>query len=161
MSESMMMCESCGSPAIVRVTDEDAGEAVLHHLCHRCAEAAGPKAGLRGPNLAALLVCVGAFVLLISVLADVLAFGSTLGFGFQQLGAVLVAGVLVVLGAVLRISTISVIGIATGLIAVLADWLAFGSSPGFGAQQISGSFIGAMLICVGLVLARTIREDNP
>jgi hypothetical protein len=109
-------------------------------------------------NVAAVLFSTGAFVLLVSLLADWLAFGSSSGFGYKQFLGLGVAGILVLLGALMRIPTMFVIGLIVGVLALLADWLGFGNATGFGWQQITGVALGCCLLACGAISARARRD---
>ena len=111
-------------------------------------------------NRAAILMSVGLFVLVVSALADVLAFGSHAGFGWRRGLGLGFAGVLVLTGAMMRISTLFAIGLIIGLLTLLADWLGFGDAPGFGWQQTLGSLLGAALIAMGLLVRGTSTRDD-
>ena len=158
-----LVCEACGAPLAVSGAGQDApGPASPPLLCAGCAQSheALRVAPGQGVNRAAILMSVGLFVLALSGLADVLAFGSHEGFGWRQGLGLGLAGVLVLTGAMMRIQTLFVIGLIIGLLTLLADWLGFGDAPGFGWQQISGSLLGAALIVIGLLVGRTpIRRD--
>ena len=143
-------------PLIVQGADQEAAAPLVPVLCPSCAEAdqdlrASPGRGL---NRAAILISVGLFVLALSVLADLLAFGSGEGFGWKQILGFGIAGVLVLTGAMVRIPTLLVIGLIIGSLSVLADWLGFGNVEGFWWQQILGSLLGLLLIAAGITLAR-------
>jgi len=162
ISEPELVCEKCGAPLSVTGADKEAPDPTMPLLCVLCAaddQQAGPRRA-RGANRAAILLCVGLFVLVISAAADWLAFGSSEGFGWQQLLGLGLAGILLLIGAVVRIPTLSVIGLFIGLLTVLADWLGLGNAPGFGWHQVSGSLLGAALIAAGLVVARTMARDE-
>ncbi len=157
-----LVCEDCGADLTVARVGEEAWEPGMRLLCDACGEAhedSWPASG-RGVNRAAILTSVGLFVLLVSVLADVLAFGSHSGFGWKQGLFLGLAGVLILTGAMVRISTLFVIGLIIGLLTLLADWLGFGNAPGFGWHQVSGSLLGASLIAAGLAVARTMTRDE-
>lgn len=109
----------------------------------------------RGLNAAAIILAAGLYLASLSLFADVLGFGGSEGFGWQQGAGVVLGGVLLLTGTLLRVPTLLAIGLATGALTLLADWLAFGDSEGFGGHQVLGTFAGVALIAVGLVLART------
>lgn len=155
MLEAKLRCEVCGEPAIVHISSENADGATLRHLCLQCAadeDEVLPRD--QRLNLAAILLVVGLFILIISLFADALAFGGHEGFGWQQQIGLALAGVLVLTAAVMRTSTLLVIGLMTCVITVLADWLGLGNSEGFGIQQIIGSLLGLLLIGVGWLIVR-------
>jgi len=155
MSEAKPYCEVCGEPAIVHISNEDANKATLRHLCLQCAadeDDVQPREQML--NRAAVLLVVGLFILMISLFADVLAFGRSEGFGWQQQAGLALAAVLVLTAALMRIPTVLVIGLMIGAITVLADWLGLGNTEGFGMQQIAGSLLGLFLIGAGRLVAR-------
>ena len=162
ISEPELVCEKCGAPLSVTGKAEEAPDPVRPLLCVLCAahdQEAGPRRA-RGANRAAILLCVGLFVLVISAAADWLAFGSSEGFGWKQLLGLGMAGILLLIGALVRIPTLSVIGLFIGLLSVLADWLGFGNAEGFGWQQMAGCALGAALMALGLVFARAVGSDR-
>ena len=105
-----------------------------------------------------IVICVGFLVVFVSALADVLKFGSSVGFGWQQLIGCVIGGVLLVIGALIGAATLMVFGVITGLVAVLADLLHFGSSAGFGWQQLAGVIAGMLLTVVGVCIR--LRRDR-
>ena len=132
-------------------------------VCPQCAcgGSGNPAVGSRGAlacteklNPAAIIMVAGFYLASLSLFADVLGFGSSEGFGWQQGAGVVLGGVLLFTGALLRVPTLLVIGLATGALTLMADWLALGDSEGFGGQQILGTIVGVGLIVVGLVVAR-------
>jgi hypothetical protein len=150
-------CDRCGAPANVHISDIVAGEPVVRRFCPDCAdeipEEVHTPAGRRSAQAAVLLV-VGGLVLFLSLTADVLKFGASQGFGVHQWVGVSIGGLVMLLGAVTRAATLLMIGaIGTGL-AFLADWLAFGSSEGFGLQQIIGCMLGLLLLGAGIYVVR-------
>jgi hypothetical protein len=154
MSGSRAICERCGEPANIHITSERTGAMGMRHLCLRCVEIepAVRQRRKRAFNAGAAVMCIGAMVLFISLFADQLAFGQSQGFGQWQIFGVLMAAALVGVGAVMRIPTLMVVGLSEGCLSSLADWLDFGSSPGFGRSQWAGSILGGVLIGVGLVI---------
>ena len=161
MSESKPSCEVCGEPANVHISNENADGTSLRHLCLQCAadeDDLAPQEQIL--NLAAVLMVVGLFILAISLFADFLAFGRHEGFGWQQQAGLVLAGVLVLTAAVVRIPTVLAIGLMIGAITVLADWLGLGDTEGFGKQQIAGAFLGLLLIGVGWLVARRGQDGE-
>jgi len=155
MSESKPRCEVCGKPALVHISSEDADGTTLRHLCLQCAANEDqPPPRDRILNLAAVLLVVGLFVLMISLFADALALGRHEGFGWQQLAGLALAGVLTLTAAVMRTPTLLVIGLMMGSSIILADSLGFGSDEDFGMQQIAGLLLGLLLIGAGWLVAR-------
>ncbi len=108
-----------------------------------------------------MLAAVGLMMLVISLLADVLAFGGSEGFGRRQLLGVALAGVMVLIGAAMWVPTLLAVGLIGVVMTILADWLAFGSAEGFGWQQDLGCLVGVCLAFGGLDLARRreLRAD--
>lgn len=149
------ICERCGKPAIVHITNDESGSPGIRHLCLDCAEAQADLPHAEpGLNFSALLISVGLFVLAISVFAEVLGFGSDEGFGWQQLVGLTVAGVLVLSGATIRIPTIVAIGLMIGGITILADYMDIGGKEGFGYKQIIGAALGGLLALAGVLFGR-------
>jgi len=148
-------CEVCGEPANVHISNENADGATLRHLCLQCAADEDDLAP-REPmlNLAAVLVVVGLFILVISLFADVLAFGRHEGFGWQQQAGLALAAVFVLTAALVRIPTVLAIGLMIGAITVLADWLGLGNAEDFGIRQVAGTLLGLLLIGAGWLVAR-------
>jgi hypothetical protein len=161
-SEAKPVCECCGAPAVVHIRNEVAGEVIVRHFCLDCADAeanASPPRERR-LNIPVALMIVGLIILLMSVFADALAFGSSRGFGWQQWSGVALAGLLTLAGAIMQIPTLLLIGLITGGVTVLADWLAFGSAPGFGWQQQLGSAVGVALIAASWAVARAMARGD-
>jgi hypothetical protein len=154
------VCRRCGAPLTPADAKPQPPGAIETSLCPQCASDAASARSLQrgGLNAAAVLLSVGAFVLFMSALADWFAFGSAEGFGWKQLLGLGLGGILFLTGAVTRVPTLFVIGLIFGLLALLADWLGFGSAPGFGWHQISGCVLGGVLITLGLLRAR--RSDG-
>ncbi len=154
-------CENCEEAAIVHIRSEVAGQVVVRHLCLRCADVeenvVPPRE--RRLNVPVVLITVGLLVLVISVFADPLGFGRSEGFGWQQWTGVALAAILALTGAIMQIPTLLVVGLITGGVTLLADWLRFGSAEGFGWQQILGSALGAVLIAGALVVVRSMSKD--
>jgi len=155
VSGTKPVCENCGARAIVHVRYDPGDETSVRHLCLTCAdaEAASPAQTARNRPLdrAAILVVVGLLILVISVGADFLAFGSAEEFGWKQMAGVALGVFLLVIGAVIRVLTLMVIGFITGTITLLADWLGFGSAEGFGGQQITGVLLGIAMLVAGFI----------
>jgi len=141
----------------------------MQHLCMDCADAEELSESramrriprrLRRVEIGAVLVVLGLFTLGLSALADVLQFGSSEGFGWRQGIGLLLAGFLVFSGLLFRALVFMVIGLSIGLLTLLADALAFGSSPGFGCQQVFGSFLGAGIAFLGGCVLRRPNESE-
>ena len=156
------VCERCGKPANVHITGERYNGENMRHLCVSCTISEREISSSKGRSLnyGAILLSVGLFVLVISSFADILRFGSGEGFGLKQFTGLTIAGLLVLIGAVTKISTVLVIGLIGCILTVLADWLGFGSADGFGWQQLSGLILGAGLIGLGLRVARRINGSR-
>jgi hypothetical protein len=155
MSGKRAICERCGEPASIHITSEKTGSVSMRHLCLRCVEIepAVRHRRKRAFNVGAVVMCVGGMMLVISLFADQLAFGhARQGFGQWQISGVLTAAVLVGVGAAMKIPTMMIVGVFEGFLASLADWLDFGSSPGFGRSQWIGSALGGLLVVVGFVI---------
>ncbi len=144
-------CEACGAPAIVHISDVNDGVATMQHFCAACVDAMeqhhSSRRRTRGD--AAVIIVVGAMITLMSLLADVLQFGSNAGFGRQQRHGVTICLILLVLGAIARARTLFTIGLAGTILSLLADQFAFGNAEGFGRQQILGSLLGIAMILSG------------
>ena len=149
-------CERCGVPAIVHIRAESAGVAAVRHLCLKCADVEHEET--RGitlaPNIAVILIVVGALVALISAFADPLGFGRAAGFGWQQWSGIVIAAILVLVGAIVQAPTLPVLGLLVGMVTLLADWLELGSAEGFGWQQGLGVAVGVVLLLLGFGLTR-------
>jgi len=111
-------------------------------------------------NVPAVAIIVGFFVLVISIFADVLGFGESEGFGWEQWTGVALSGVLVLTGGIMQIPTILAVGLITGAITILADWLKIGDIEGFGSQQAWGSVIGASMVVFGVIKARLMSKND-
>ncbi len=154
-------CEKCEEAAIVHIRSEVAGQVVVRHLCLRCADVEDNVVPPRERRLdvPVVVTTTGLLVLVVSVLADPLGFGSSEGFGWQQWTGVAVAAILTLTGAIIQIPMLLVVGLHTGGVTILADWLGLGSAEGFGWQQILGSALGVLLIAIGLLVARSMSRD--
>lgn len=159
MTQVSPPCERCGAPSLVHVSREHSSGVKIRHFCLECAalrdEPAAPTPGL---NRAAVLMVTGAFIVSLSLFADYLKFGDREAFGPKQIVGVSLAAVLFGAGVIVRIPTVLMVGLMLGGLTVLADWLAFGSIPGFGWQQITGTCLGLLLVGWGWRLARRIRS---
>lgn len=150
-SDSMCKCDRCGGAFA-----ENGGARELTRLCPACRSIGSHVDNSeKGLGSAAVFIVVGCYVLALSLLADWLRFGSDSGFGWQQLAGVFLGGVLVVTGGITRVAAILVIGLLILCVTLLADWLAFGDSEGFGWQQGVGCAVGLILILVGIMCSRT------
>jgi len=163
VSGSERVCEKCGSPAIVHITTDSGHGMIVRHLCLACADAEDMPPATRDRRLdhAAILVVSGLLVLVISVGADLFAFGSTAGFGWRQWTGVALGLFLVFVGAVIQVPTVMVIGLITGLLTLLADWLGLGNAQGFGVHQLLGALLGMLMIGAGLLAGRRKGPGSP
>ena len=160
-SDGATVCARCGAPASVHITDLAAGVPKMRHLCRLCADASGADvptgSSPGGSALASVIIAVGLYIVAISSLADYLEFGRSAGFGFVQRAGLIVAGIVFILGAIAKAPTLLIIGLITCVLDLLADWLAFGSSAGFGWQQKTGTGLGLVLVLTGVAVARAWR----
>ena len=156
MSYVSPICETCGLPAVVHINSGAYAGPRMRHFCFGCADTEDMRAASRkrGLDLGAVIAVVGLMMLAISLLADLLAFGSSEGFGWWQLLGVALAGVMVLIGAAMWVPTLLAVGLIGVAMAVLADWLAFGNAEGFGWQQAFGCMVGVGLAFGGLEWAR-------
>jgi len=152
------VCKLCGAPALVHIRPDASDERTVHHFCLRCADlnAAADEwdAADRRLNRAAVCALAGLIVLVISVGADFFAFGRADGFGWKQMTGVFCGAAFFLTGTLLRASTLILVGLIMGGVTLLADWLAFGSSPGFGWHQILGTLLGVFLLVGGCRVRR-------
>ena len=102
MSYVRPICEMCGVPAVVHINSGASAAPTMRHFCFGCADTEDMRAASRKPGLnpGAVIAAVGLMMLVISLLADLLAFGGSEGFGWRQLLGVALAGVMVLIGAV-------------------------------------------------------------
>ena len=163
MSYVSPICETCGVPAVVHINSGAYAGPRIRHLCFGCADTEDMSAASRKRrfNPGAVLAAVGLMTLVISLFADVLAFGSSEGFGWRQLLGVSLAGVMILIGAAMWVPTLLAVGLIGVVMTILADSLAFGNAEGFGWQQILGCLVGVGLAFAGLDLARRreLRAD--
>ena len=156
MTQAKPSCDKCGAPALVNIKSEGANGPTVRRLCLTCADVEEIDRDQRGPSLnySAILISVGFVVLMISALADWLAFGDSSGFGWKQYAGVLLAAVLILTASIVRISTLMVIGLLTAMLTMLADLFQFGHDKGFGLHQILGIVLGVVMIVAGILDAR-------
>jgi len=150
------VCEACGADANIHISNLVAGVATMRHFCQNCvdaAEADRPRFQ-RHRGAAGTVGAVGLIALILSVFADRLKLGSSVGFGWWQNLGVVAGVVVIVLGAATRAPALLIIGLITCSLAVLADWLAFGSAEGFGILQIAGTSLGLILVAVAIWINR-------
>ncbi|MEE9293586.1 MAG: LPXTG cell wall anchor domain-containing protein [Phycisphaerae bacterium] len=154
--EPESVCENCGAPANVHISDVTRGVAKIRNLCAGCVDEIERHRinYRRRTGDAVTLIVFGLIVLVLSVLADFLPLGGEEGFGWRQRQGVVIGGILVLLGAIVRARAILLIGIMMTVLSMLADWLAFGRAEGFGSQQMLGSAMGVAVVALGLWLAR-------
>ena len=149
------VCVVCGAQATTHISNVHKGRPTMEHFCTECADKRGqpefPPRQKRG--MSAVIIVTGLFITGLSLSADRLGFGSSAGFGWRQQGGLVLAGLLVLVGAVTRASTLIISGLSIGFLTVLADLLNFGNMPGFGWQQRLGTIIGLAMILAGLALA--------
>lgn len=162
ISSSRPICQECGADADVHVSNIVGAEKVVYHLCQLCADEfqVDHPTGRRRSGFAAMVITFGAMTTLISLFADPLAMGDGETFGWQQKTGLIVAGILVLLGAVMRAQTLLMLGVFLGVLDLLADWLHLGSQPGFGIQQLTGTLVGMGIILVGVFVARARRRTE-
>lgn len=152
---TVQTCEVCGKPAIIQIRNVLAGEVSVRYLCMECAEVEDEAAPVRREvNSGVVLVTTGLYVLVISAFADQLGFGSADDFGWQQWAGMIVAGICVFAGGLMRVPTLMAAGALLGITTLAADWLGLGDRPGFGWQQALGTVLGGILMVVGLARAR-------
>lgn len=121
---------------------------------------ATPRAPDRSLEQSLAMLAVGSFILAISLAADFLHFGGTAGFGWKQIAGLVLAAVLTLAGALMRVPAMLSVGLLFGGITILADWLGFGGDPGFGMQQGMGAIVGLCVILAGFVYARMRRAAS-
>ena len=155
-------CDRCGQRAIVHISAFPGNARLVRHFCLACADDEVYRAAIRQQrvNFSAVILCVGLIVLVLSLSADVLAFGNSEGFGWQQRTGWAIGAALFLIGAIVRVGTLVVIGLFAGTLALLADWLAFGSGQGFGRQQFAGVLLGIAVSVLGLWRASTSAVDG-
>lgn len=159
-------CEKCGAPARVHVSNQLPGVGkVLRHYCFVCADSAQEDVLPTRPDVpplsqSAVYLAAGVFVLLLTITADWIRPGEKEGFGAYQWTALLVSGLLVVAGAVMRATSILVVAGLMGVLTLLADRLKLGGVRGFGAYQIAGCMVGACLVGYGIWVARRGRDHS-
>ncbi len=159
MMQSQTVCDHCGLPATNHRSTMAGGELVMEHMCSACIEAQqgskDTKKRRRGQGV--VLLAVGLFILLNSLLADILRFGKSAGFGVYQWIGLILAAFLLLVGSLVRVPAIIVSALAIGGLSLLADWLHFGSGAGFGKAQSLGCGIGLIMVLTGLAVARLRR----
>lgn|GEM_PF-1330306 len=167
MGTARPVCEKCGAPSVVHVSNQIPGKGlVIRHFCLRCAQThdgldvSATTEGEHRLSDAAALITAGTFILVLSLLADWLQLGGTEGFGYQQIGGVIVGGVLLLLGAIVRAPILLVFGLIIGVMSLLADRFPVGAAEGFGSNQIVGTLLGLVSIAAGVLSARRKRSSS-
>jgi len=149
--------------AIVHISNVVAGQRITQDLCMACADrrsqsvresASHFRLRMTRSEIGGVLIGVGLFAFSVSAFADVLQFGTSEGFGWQQDVGLALAAMLTLTGSLFGVLMLVVIGVFIGSVTLLADFLAFGSHPGFGTQQMIGSAIGAVILAAGLHAVR-------
>jgi|GEM_PF-1128469 len=156
------LCQVCGAAARVRVLVGYAdGQPVERRLCLSCADTvAGDALADRGGAArlrlrpAAVLIAAGGLLALSGVFFDGLGLHGSRGVGWLQGSGLVLGGLMVVVGALLRADLIAVVGTVLFGLALLADVCGVVGQPGFGWRQ--GSLIGAgvVLMLIGLIWHR-------
>jgi len=142
------VCERCGAPSRVSMlVGYAAGRPVRRRWCLSCADlfVSHSTRGAGGNSRRRLSVGVttlfgGAVVTLLGATFDQLGVHGSGGFGWMQQMAVSVAGLFVVLGALLRVDVVAVAGTILMGCAALADVFGQAGTPGVGWRQ------GAMVV---------------
>jgi len=150
------VCEACGGDANIHISNVVAGVVTMRHFCPDCvddAQADRPRSQ-RHRGAAGMIGAVGLIALLLSVFADRLKLGSSVGFGWWQNLGVVVGAALLILGAATRAPALLIIGLIACVLAVLADWFALGSAEGFGILQIAGTSLGLVLVATAIWISR-------
>jgi hypothetical protein len=145
-------CQACDEPAIVHVSDIVDGDVIVRHFCSNCVDsfAAPRESPAKKWGQATTLITFGTAFLVMSLLADQLAFGGWEGFGIYQWTGALVGIAMVLTGAVARARALFLIGMVAATLSLVADYFSLGTSEGFGAQQILGCVLGAVAIALGV-----------
>lgn len=153
-------CEICGAEARIHVSNDPGAPGRVAHYCLECAEADDLQnvLGRRSRNRSAVVMSLGLFVLLVSLVADSLNLGSEEGAGFRYVVILAVCSTLIGVGALTRTATVLIMGLAFTCVALLADLLSLGDAPGFGMQQRVGAAIGILIILGGFFAFRKARR---
>jgi hypothetical protein len=165
MSQTAHKCVNCGRPASINVHQgTDGGEPVIRHYCLECAderEAENPSPEQAPVNAGlshgGLLMLLGGLLAVLALGADFLGISGQTGFGwFQRIGASL--GLLfVIVGAVFRVGTLSVLGLILFVVSLFADFLGIGESPGMGLRQQMTLVLSIALLAGGTFVQRRTR----
>jgi hypothetical protein len=162
MVKSEFKCERCGARAVVHIGHDPEYDNIIRDFCLRCADDVDEeRRPRRGLNLAAIVVSSGLTILLLSLFADVLAFGRSPGFGWKQDIGVVIGACLVFVGAIMPVPTLLVIGLQAAALSLLADRLGFGSGEGFGPHQQLGTAAGIVILLIGLAWSRWKSRRGP
>jgi hypothetical protein len=161
-------CARCAADARVSVlTGYPGGRPQRVWFCLRCADGAYDEfVGVANPSrrrrlgVGSLLLAAGVLLMVVSLLADTLGINGSPGFGWFQQSAVILGGVLLLLGAVSRADIVAVIGTLLLLAGLLADVAGRMGSPGFGWRQALALVVGFALFVSGwLIRAHAHRGE--
>lgn len=152
-------CERCGRPALVHITSEVEQDGGVRHLCLACADQVDAAIHARDRNLnhRAILISVGLFTLGLSLVADRIGLGRVSGFGWKQDAALALGLLLLGVGALIRATTLVIIGGMVTTVTLLAGWMGLGSGGGFGFKQMTGTALGLVMIAGGVARIRAAR----
>lgn len=161
-------CVQCGCAASVHVLEGyDRGRPVVRRFCLDCADDAAPWSGpqpsaeLR-PGLPALLALGGLVLVVVGLFGDFLVPQRHAGFGLYQQTGVVLAMLLVFIGALLRVGPLALAGVFLLAASVAADWFGLISGAGIGWKQQALTTVGAVLALGGLgVWLRGRRRLRP
>lgn len=165
MSQTAHKCVICGRPASINVHQgTDGGEPIIRHYCLECAderevESPSPEQAAVSAGLShgGLLMLMGGLLAFLAIGADFLGISGQTGFGwFQRLG-VLFGLLLVIVGAVFRVGTLSVFGLILFVVSLFADFLGIGESPGMGSRQQITLALSIALLAGGTFVQRRTR----
>lgn len=159
-----LKCDACGSSATVSMLDGYAnGLPRMRHFCAICdqrnceAEQAAAQAPRMSETLGNLLIVGGAVLGFLAAAADTVSLRPTGGFGFWQQTGSLICVAFVALGTVLRIGTLSIIGLLGLGVSLLADVIGPVGEAGLGWKQEAAILFAAMFVVAGLYLQRRSR----
>lgn len=107
------------------------------------------------------MVAIGLFLLTLSILADWLRLGHARGFGSWQIAAILLAVVVISSGSMIRISSLSVLGLCVLILTLAADFLGLDGKNGFGIHQTAGLILACVLIALGILLGYVPKTTRP
>ncbi len=154
---AMPRCSTCADPARVSVLKGyDEGAPVRVEYCSACADAlyrrrrervAGGKSKL---NLSTIILITGLLLVSVGVFADYFGHQGSAGFGAYQVAAIVLGGLVVVLGALLRIDLFVIPGLVLSALGALADVFGHVGTPGFGWRQQIAVIAGLVLVSVAL-----------